>query len=241
MPIENRSSYTEMASVPTLLAADNDRDMLEYLAEAVETQTYVCDHCAHEEPLSTFDIASDLREYMLAFPQAPAPQPHPEPIAWMVGTAFWWTKEEAERDAAATGLTVVPVGPMAAQHGEPAWFMTEGGVSALHAKAKAISDQQGLDTSAYSVPLYTHADPVEVERLRAELVEWKERCQSNSDEAMSWMAKHDTLRAQLAERDAQLRMQDALLEEAYQHDIGTPLKRKIRAAALSASAEPEAT
>lgn len=41
----------------------------------------------------------------------PEPQPHPEPIAWMVGTAFWWIKEEAERDAAATGLPVVPVGP----------------------------------------------------------------------------------------------------------------------------------
>ncbi|MND24859.1 hypothetical protein D3C76_343210 [compost metagenome] len=112
MPTENRSSNTEMVSVPTLLAADNDRDMLEYLAEAVETQTYVCDHCGHEEPLSTFDIASDLREYMLAFPQAPASQPHPEPIAWMVGTAFWWTKEEAERDAAATGLPITGLGPM---------------------------------------------------------------------------------------------------------------------------------
>ena len=43
---------------------------------------------------------------------APAPQPHPEPIAWMVGTAFWWTKEEAERDAAATGLPIVGLGPM---------------------------------------------------------------------------------------------------------------------------------
>ncbi|WP_238066216.1 hypothetical protein [Pseudomonas shirazica] len=45
--------------------------------------------------------------------QAQAPQPHPEPIAWMVGTAFWWTKEEAERDAAATGLPIVGLGPMA--------------------------------------------------------------------------------------------------------------------------------
>ena len=44
--------------------------------------------------------------------QAPAMQPHPEPIAWMVGTAFWWTKEEAERDAAATGLPIVGLGPM---------------------------------------------------------------------------------------------------------------------------------
>ncbi|MNN21590.1 hypothetical protein D3C81_1349190 [compost metagenome] len=44
--------------------------------------------------------------------QEPAPQPHPEPIAWMVGTAFWWTKEEAERDAADTGLPIVDLGPM---------------------------------------------------------------------------------------------------------------------------------
>lgn len=42
----------------------------------------------------------------------PAPQPHAEPIAWMVGTAIWWTKEEAERDAAEAGLPVVGLGPM---------------------------------------------------------------------------------------------------------------------------------
>ncbi|MCE1020542.1 hypothetical protein LU640_29330 [Pseudomonas monteilii] len=42
----------------------------------------------------------------------PAPQPHPEPIAWMVGTAFWWAKEEAERDAEAMGLPVISVGPI---------------------------------------------------------------------------------------------------------------------------------
>ncbi|MDD2035929.1 hypothetical protein NP572_05790 [Pseudomonas putida] len=39
-------------------------------------------------------------------------QPHPEPIAWMVGTAFWWTKVGAERDAVATGLPIVGLGPM---------------------------------------------------------------------------------------------------------------------------------
>ncbi|WP_323115424.1 hypothetical protein [Pseudomonas guariconensis] len=41
----------------------------------------------------------------------PAPQ-QPEPIAWMVGTAIWWTKEEAERDAAEAGLPIVGLGPM---------------------------------------------------------------------------------------------------------------------------------
>lgn len=59
-----------------------------------------------------FDIASDLRDYMLAFPQATAQQPYPDPIAWMVGTAFWWTKEEAGRDAAETGMPIVGLGPM---------------------------------------------------------------------------------------------------------------------------------
>lgn len=54
MPTENRSSNIQMVSVPTLLAADNDRDMLEYLAEAVETQTYGCDSAAMKSrfPLS---------------------------------------------------------------------------------------------------------------------------------------------------------------------------------------------
>jgi hypothetical protein len=42
----------------------------------------------------------------------PTTQPQAEPIAWMVGTAIWWTKEEAERDAAEVGLPVVGLGPM---------------------------------------------------------------------------------------------------------------------------------
>lgn len=59
-------------------------------------------------------------------------QPHPEPIAWMVGTAFWWTKEEAERDSAETGLPIVGLGPMTAigraeqRQGEPVAVVDEG-------------------------------------------------------------------------------------------------------------------
>lgn len=68
-------------------------------------------------PLSTLLMAIAQRASQPAHAQVfcselPAPQPHPEPIAWMVGTAFWWTKEEAERDAAATGKTITPFGPM---------------------------------------------------------------------------------------------------------------------------------
>ncbi|MCE0925997.1 hypothetical protein [Pseudomonas monteilii] len=55
----------------------------------------------------------DSIDSLAALLARPSPQPHGEPIAWMVGTAFWWTKEEAERDAKATGLPIVPVGPLA--------------------------------------------------------------------------------------------------------------------------------
>ncbi|WP_288502365.1 hypothetical protein [uncultured Pseudomonas sp.] len=87
MPTENRSSNTEMVSVPRHLVLD--------------AITCAWDHD------SNGNVAA-LQNWL----DQPAAQPHPDPIAWMVGTAFWWTKEEAERDAAETGLPVVPVGPL---------------------------------------------------------------------------------------------------------------------------------
>ena len=171
----------------------------------------------------------------------PAPQPDPEPIAWMVGTAFWWTKEEAERDAAETGLPVVGLGPMTGvalaeqQQGVPVGEVVAFG-KGLHEIAWAAGRMPGLGAK-----LYTHADPGEVERLRAELVEWKERCQGNSDEAMRWMAKHDVLRAKLAESHAllhEVRDSCALWMEDHQPTAATmTLDEKIETA-LSASAEP---
>lgn len=85
MPTENRSSNTEMVSL--------SRDLIDLTLAHLPN-----DSAAKWE----------LHEVLAR----PAPQPHPEPIAWMVGTAFWWTKEEAERDAAATGLPIVGLGPM---------------------------------------------------------------------------------------------------------------------------------
>lgn len=58
------------------------------------------------------DLARSLWSALLKNAPQPAPQPQPEPIAWMVGTAIWWTKEEAERDAEAMGLSVTPIGPL---------------------------------------------------------------------------------------------------------------------------------
>lgn len=68
-------------------------------------------------PLSTLLMAITQRASQPAHAQVfssepEATQSHPEPLAWMVGTAIWWTKEEAERDAAEVGLPVVGLGPM---------------------------------------------------------------------------------------------------------------------------------
>lgn len=124
MPIENRSSKTEMVSVPPYIG----REPL--VGRYYPAQCRRCGWVGSSEELTeddaqcTRDIGDRLclgdcdelgRDDLLSIIQAmaqPAPQPHPDPIAWMVGTAFWWTKEEAERDAEATGLPIVGLGPM---------------------------------------------------------------------------------------------------------------------------------
>jgi len=99
-----------------------------------------------------------------------------------------------------------------------------------------------LDEIAKLGPLYpAPADLGEVERLRAELEEWKERCRRNNDQAMEWMGKYDALRAQMSERDALL---DRVVDHAkFWHDH--PYAEVVEAIAkdykaVSASAEPSA-
>lgn len=89
MPTENRFSNTEMVSVPRVLT----REMLNGV-------------CMHP------DLARSLWSTLLKNAPQTTQQTHPEPIAWMVGTAIWWTKGEAERDAAEVGQAVVGLGPM---------------------------------------------------------------------------------------------------------------------------------
>lgn len=91
MPEENRSSNTELISQ----AASAIEDLLANGTGAIAAGAWA-------------SLPAELRELATTS----APQLHPEPIAWMVGTAFWWTKEEAERDAAEMSLPVIGLGPM---------------------------------------------------------------------------------------------------------------------------------
>lgn len=92
MPTENRSNNTEMVSVPRQTLENVLRD----------------GSCEREIHAAFLQAQQSIRTLL----DQPAQQPHPEPIAWMVGTAIWWTKEEAERDSAETGLPIIGLGPM---------------------------------------------------------------------------------------------------------------------------------
>ncbi|WP_143133073.1 hypothetical protein [Pseudomonas plecoglossicida] len=219
MPTENRSSNTEMVSVTR------------YLAEEINAALINHGHVA---------LPRRLQEAM----NATCPQPHPEPIAWMVGTAIWWTKEEAERDAAATGLQIFGLGPMtgaapAEQHqGKPAaWVRFRNGEPDYDGDACMIMNVPGdtLGDGDSWQPVYTHpapADPGEVEWLRQDVADLIEARDSRVSERLSVL---DGLRDQLAERDALLH------EVSISPDWSLSVDLQVRISdVLSASAEPSA-
>ncbi|WP_256804545.1 hypothetical protein [Pseudomonas putida] len=182
----------------------------------------------------------------------PAPQ-HPEPIAWMVGTAFWWTKEEAERDAAATGLPIVGLGPMtgispAVQHqGEPVVLPARrewNGLGNAADNLKAAGWNACLMAVEKLGPLYTHADPNVrweavageqmrvIERLKAELGEAKGEYDRSANKVADMVA-------QLAERDALLhKLKETIQREYWDEYAGLDETRELIDAALSASQDP---
>ncbi|ELF6206819.1 hypothetical protein RNI54_003649 [Pseudomonas putida] len=94
MPTENRSSNTEMVSVP--------RDTIEFAA-GFTRHGY---KSLTDQKLDQQHAQDQLRAILAA----PAQQ-HAEPIAWMVGTAIWWHKDGAERDSEERSEPMVPLGP----------------------------------------------------------------------------------------------------------------------------------
>ncbi|MFG0917221.1 hypothetical protein [Pseudomonas sp. CJQ_11] len=116
MPTENRSSNTEMVSVP-------EGFMLVERSIWTEQQVEAATACITrlkgvpgmrdcDLAMAAIDAAQCKAPDIALSDLLPTLQPHPDPIAWMVGTAFWWTKEEAERDAAETGRPMIPFGPL---------------------------------------------------------------------------------------------------------------------------------
>lgn len=122
MPTENRSSNTEMAAqlspCPHCGQQDAFVEQLDSDASVVICQGRIDEHsaCLARGPVGVQQHECEDQpghdQAVKEWNKRGAAVHHHDPIAWMVGTAFWWTKEEAERDAAATGLPIVGLGPM---------------------------------------------------------------------------------------------------------------------------------
>lgn len=240
MPTENRSSNTEMAADQLPPCADDVfkngvsaclvGDVPKHAAETI---------CQSLSAITGWKIDWHYiggRTHIKAL--APVAQPNPEPIAWMVGTAIWWTKEEAERDAAATGLSIVGLGPMtgaapAAQHqGEPVALKCWSCKADFTLKERADCDGCCWKCGAeIELDDYVEKYASEVERLRHDVIAW----QGLAGDRLELMGD---LRAKLAERDALLR---EWLDDLEKLALNRPAWEKVAAikAALSASAEPK--
>lgn len=224
MPTENRSSNTGMVSdlLPCPFCGEKPQ-ITKHHREDIYSFMHRCQVLG---PIS-WGFREDQQAHIEKWNARaqPAPQPHPEPIAWMVGTAIWWTKEEAERDAANTGLPIVGLGPMscaapAGQHqGEPvAWRgLNELGEIVTEwvdgVPPSSMVDLCGNPASFARIEqAYTHAEPSEVEDLLASTsLEFGERLGAVEKE-------RDALCSQLAERDALLREADEFMYIMTGHD-----------------------
>ena len=98
----------------------------------------------------------------------------------------------------------------------------------------------GVSSSQYPgrVPLYTHSDPGEVERLRMLEHGLRVSLQTANDHTKLLISDRDTLRAQLAERDALLRFLKSDCEKDPMY-VGPSWIKRIDAALSSGSAENE--
>ncbi|QVM94141.1 hypothetical protein JYG36_13495 [Pseudomonas sp. SORT22] len=127
----------------------------------------------------------------------------------------------------------------AAQHqGTPVAYL----VTDVHGQKKALAGAEGIERHRHSgstlVPLYTHADAGEVERLQSQLID-------SRDDLRAAISRNQSLMRRLDERDQLL--QRCLMSVREQHcdegeadfDLPANLMTEIDAA-LSASAEPSA-
>ncbi|MFZ5935053.1 hypothetical protein ACOKS3_09465 [Pseudomonas sp. HS6-2] len=122
MPTENRSSNTKMAvklqPCPYCGQQDAFVEQLDSDASVVICQGRTGKHsaCLARGPVGVQQHECEDQpghdQAVQEWNNRAAPQPHAEPIAWIVDTAIWWTKEEAERDATSTGKPMIPFGPM---------------------------------------------------------------------------------------------------------------------------------
>ncbi|MBI6917706.1 Lar family restriction alleviation protein [Pseudomonas monteilii] len=121
MPTENRSSNTDMAAqlspCPHCGQQDAFVEQLDSDASVVICQGRIDEHsaCLARGPVGVQQHECEGQpghdQAVKEWNKRVSAAPHPEPIAWMVGTAIWWHKDGAERDSEERSEPMVPLGP----------------------------------------------------------------------------------------------------------------------------------
>lgn len=119
--------------------------------------------------------------------------------------------------------------PSSQPQGEPVAYASRTTLAAIAEGGTAVHWLSHEPKGADCVPLYTHADPAEVERLRAQVNDWTGKWEKAIKAGAA-------LERKLAERDALIRR--ALFREADDGYVDAMTAREELRAALSASAEP---
>ncbi|EST14218.1 restriction alleviation Lar family protein [Pseudomonas putida S610] len=257
MPTENQSSNTEMAAqlspCPHCGQQDAFVEQLDSDASVVICQGRIDEYsaCLARGPVGVQQHECEDQpghdQAVKEWNKRAVARNHPDPIAWMVGTAFWWTKEEAERDAAETGLPIVGLGPMAGvaaaeqRSGEPVAWMAMTLKGSLAGTLGLARYDQRLNPDLYEgpFPVFRHADPGEVERLRGWVSAYKESRERLHEWLREEQLKNISLRAQLAEAQALLRKIGGYNWANVDPEERARTRAELRDM-LSASAEPSA-
>lgn len=132
-------------------------------------------------------------------PEKPAEQPQGEPVAWSTvkptAPGAYWVR--------GNGLGQEALIQVIDNDGELRCNLHQRTTGADFGWGYAVADLS--EDFEWLGPLFTHSDPVEVERLREELTEQGLMVASECRRALAAESERDTLRAQLAEAHALLR------------------------------------
>lgn len=222
MPTENRPSNTETVSVPPFIgikplvgryypARCRRCGWVGSSEELTEDEAQCTRDAGDRLCLGDCDElgCDDLLRIIQAMSMS-AQQHQGEPIAWMVGSAIWWSKPEAEVDAKLVGEPVIPIGPLA-DAGEVERLRLE--IEQLRFSLEAHDHESVQDDCARAENRTLSA---EVERLRTDLAEMTKSYEALGAVYAGTQKGFERLQAQLAERDALLgdALQDSLDIEA---------------------------
>ncbi|HGY9625399.1 TPA: hypothetical protein ACOJM5_001760 [Pseudomonas putida] len=217
MPTENRSSNTEMVSAPF---KREERYIVIKVSDLASVPVAVGEPFA--EQLTAIQRRLPKRECLVIESDWPEYEP-----AWAAIKArvTGQPAEQRQGEPVAPKLKKPRYTPTPCRFGGKDGYYQVGGVLVYDslAEAQAYADRKNAELAQRYYEALEHTDPGEVERLRETLELVREQRDNELRTNIDLEKERDTLRAQLAERDALLRDKSGDLIRMAAHLISAPL------------------